>query len=39
MKIALASDHAGIELKKGIVSYLAENGIDHQDVLHGLSHT
>ena len=31
MKIALASDHAGIELKKGIVSYLAENGIDHQD--------
>ncbi len=32
MKIALASDHAGFELKKGIMSYLAENGIEHEDV-------
>lgn len=31
MKIALASDHAGVELKQGILSYLAENGIDHED--------
>jgi ribose 5-phosphate isomerase B len=31
MKIALASDHAGVELKKGIMSYLAEKGIDHED--------
>jgi ribose 5-phosphate isomerase B len=31
MKIALASDHAGVEIKKGIMSYLAENGIEHQD--------
>ena len=31
MKIALASDHAGYELKKGIISYLAERGIEHGD--------
>jgi len=31
MKIALASDHAGYELKKGIMSYLSEKGIDHDD--------
>lgn len=31
MKIALASDHAGYELKKGVMSYLSENGIDHRD--------
>jgi len=31
MKIALASDHAGYELKKGIKDYLLENGIQHED--------
>ncbi len=32
MKIALASDHAGYELKKGIAAYLAQKGIQHQDL-------
>jgi len=32
MKIALASDHAGYELKKGIMSYLSEKGIDYDDL-------
>ncbi len=32
MKIALASDHAGYELKKGIMSYLSERGIEHGDL-------
>ncbi len=32
MKIALASDHAGYELKKGIADYLAQKGIQHQDL-------
>ena len=31
MRIALASDHAGYELKKGIVSYLSQKGIEHKD--------
>ena len=31
MKIALASDHAGYKLKKGIMSYLSEKGIDYDD--------
>ena len=31
MKIATASDHAGYELKKGILSYLAERKIDFED--------
>ena len=31
MKIALASDHAGYELKQGIISYLKEREIDCQD--------
>ena len=31
MKIALASDHAGYELKKGVMSYLSEMGIDYED--------
>lgn len=31
MKIALASDHAGYELKKGVMSYLSEKGIDCDD--------
>lgn len=31
MKIALASDHAGFELKKGILDYLFERGIEHRD--------
>ncbi len=31
MKIATASDHAGYELKKGILSYLAEKKIDFED--------
>lgn len=32
MKIALASDHAGYELKKGIAAYLAQKGIQHKDL-------
>jgi len=31
MKIVLASDHAGYELKKGIVSFLKKEGVDCQD--------
>lgn len=31
MKIALASDHAGYELKKGIMSYLSQRRIDYDD--------
>ncbi len=31
MKIATASDHAGYELKKGIIAYLSEKGIKHED--------
>ena len=31
MKIATASDHGGYELKKGIMAYLSENGIQHED--------
>jgi ribose 5-phosphate isomerase B len=31
MKVALASDHAGFALKKGILDYLAQNGIPHED--------
>ena len=31
MKIATASDHAGYELKKGIVAYLSKKGIQYED--------
>lgn len=31
MKIALASDHAGFELKKGIGSFLSEKGVPFRD--------
>ena len=31
MKIATASDHAGYELKKEIIAYLSEKGIEHED--------
>ena len=31
MKIALASDHAGHELKQGVMKYLEEKGIDFHD--------
>jgi ribose 5-phosphate isomerase B len=31
VKIATASDHAGYELKKGIIAYLSEKGIEHED--------
>jgi len=31
VKIATASDHAGYELKKEIIAYLSEKGIQHQD--------
>ena len=31
MKIALASDHAGFELKKGIIAYLEGRGVDFRD--------
>jgi len=31
MNIALASDHAGYELKRGIIAYLKEKGIAHWD--------
>lgn len=32
MKIALASDHGGYELKIGIKTYLYQRGIDHEDI-------
>ncbi len=31
MKIAVASDHAGYELKEGILAYLSERGIQYED--------
>ncbi len=31
MSIALASDHAGFELKKGIISFLLKKRIEHKD--------
>jgi ribose 5-phosphate isomerase B len=31
MKIAAASDHGGYELKKEIIAYLSEKGIQHED--------
>jgi ribose 5-phosphate isomerase B len=31
VKIATASDHAGYELKKEIIAYLSEKGIQHED--------
>lgn len=31
MKIATASDHGGYELKKGIMAYLSEKGIQYED--------
>lgn len=31
MRIALASDHAGFDLKKGILSHLARKGIESED--------
>ncbi len=31
MKIAVASDHAGYELKMDIIHYLTERGIEHKD--------
>ena len=31
MKIALASDHAGLELKQGVMSYLSQKGIGFHD--------
>lgn len=31
MKIALASDHAGYELKNGIIDYLSTKAIQHKD--------
>jgi len=31
MKIALSSDHAGFELKQGILSYLSKRGIEPHD--------
>ncbi|NIO48657.1 MAG: ribose 5-phosphate isomerase B [Candidatus Aminicenantes bacterium] len=31
MKIATASDHAGYELKKEIIAYLSEKGIQYED--------
>lgn len=31
MKIAVASDHAGFELKEGVRAYLEKKGIAHQD--------
>ncbi|MBA7642458.1 putative sugar phosphate isomerase YwlF [subsurface metagenome] len=31
MKIATASDHAGYEIKKGIIAYLSERGINYED--------
>jgi ribose 5-phosphate isomerase B len=32
MRIAVGSDHAGYELKRHIVEWLAERGVDHTDV-------
>lgn len=31
MKIAIASDHAGYELKKRIIDYLLKKGLEHED--------
>ncbi|OGD19533.1 MAG: ribose 5-phosphate isomerase B, partial [Candidatus Aminicenantes bacterium RBG_13_59_9] len=31
MKIAVAADHAGFDLKRGIVAFLEEKGIAHRD--------
>ncbi len=31
MKIAIASDHAGFNLKKGILTYLAKTGVENKD--------
>jgi ribose 5-phosphate isomerase B len=31
MKVAVGSDHAGYELKEGVVRYLAESGVDYVD--------
>jgi ribose 5-phosphate isomerase B len=31
MRIALASDHAGFDLKKTVAAYLEERGVDHRD--------
>jgi ribose 5-phosphate isomerase B len=31
MKIALASDHAGFGLKNGVLEYLVQKGIEHED--------
>ena len=31
MRIALASDHGGYELKMGIKTYLSQRGVDHED--------
>jgi len=31
MKIALASDHAGYELKIGVMAYLSQRGIEYKD--------
>lgn len=31
MRIALASDHAGFDLKKGVLEHLAENGVEFED--------
>jgi ribose 5-phosphate isomerase B len=31
VKIAIASDHAGYELKEGILAYLSERGIQYED--------
>lgn len=32
MKVALASDHAGFDLKQGIASYLRDRGVEHLDL-------
>lgn len=31
MRIAIASDHAGYELKMEVIKYLSESGIEHKD--------